>query len=412
MKNKSYKLRKRKTREEKRKNKLLKIRRKKLFIFTHENILLFFKILFFIANSIYFMINIFILYHSPNKEILNFINNNTEFKNIDNYTFNLINNSYEKIGNYLNNKYNIYYNSSNLNIPINKKEEKKTIRIHAVNICSRSEFKRTFLWYLKDTFIVQFDKDNPDYLIYNVFGTSQYNPKYDNVTKIALITENGIPDLSQCDYAIGHAHISYLDRFFTLPFCFLRRLNETKHLNLEQIRNEAINNPRKKFCSAAITNSISGFRKKFIKELNKYKIVDMGGRYHNNVGGPVKDKMEFFKNYKFSIAMENSDGDGYATEKIVDSFFSGTIPIYYGNYVIEEYINPKSFILIRGLEDMKEKIEYIKKIDNDDKLYKSILKEKVINDDRIIEKMLKEQSDFWIHIFNQDIKKVKRNTFS
>jgi len=138
----------------------------------------------------------------------------------------------------------------------------------------------------------------------------------------------------------------------------------------------------------------------------------MGCQYNNNVGGPVKDKIEFFKDYKFSISMENTEGDGYATEKIVDSFISGTIPIYYGSYVIEEYINPKSYIYIRGLEDIKEKIEYIKKIDNDEKLYKSILKEKVIIDDSIIEKMQKEQSDFWIHIFNQDLKKVKRNAYS
>ena len=87
----------------------------------------------------------------------------------------------------------------------------------------------------------------------------------------------------------------------------------------------------------------------------------MGGQYNNNVGGPVKDKIEFFKDYKFSISMENTEGDGYATEKIVDSFISGTIPIYYGSYVIEEYINPKSYTYIRGLEDIKEKIEYIKK---------------------------------------------------
>ena len=142
-----------------------------------------------------------------------------------------------------------------MNIPIYKTEEKKMIRIYAVNLCNREEFERTLLWYLKDTFIVQFDENNPDYLIYNVFGNDENNPKYDNAIKIALYTENRTPDLSQCDYTIGHSHISYLDRYFILPFCFLRRLNETKHLNLEKIRNEAINNPRKKFCSAVISNS-------------------------------------------------------------------------------------------------------------------------------------------------------------
>jgi hypothetical protein len=201
-----------------------------------------------------------------------------------------------------------------------------------------------------------------------------------------------------------------------LPFSFLAALNGAKHLNIEKIRNEVINKPRKKFCAAAISQIspifTDFFRLNFIEELNKYKKVDMGGKYKNNVGGRVKDKIKFFKDYKFSIAMENRKGDGYASEKIIDSFISGTIPIYYGSYMIEEYINPKSFILIRGPEDLKQKIEYIKKIDNDNKLYQSILKEKVIIDDNIIEKMQKEQSDFWIHIFNQDIKKAKRKTFT
>ena len=54
--------------------------------------------------------------------------------------------------------------------------------------------------------------------------------------------------------------------------------------------------------------------------------------------------------------MENTEADGYSSEKILESFLSGKIPIYYGNYMIDEYINPKSFILIRGEKDMMEKI--------------------------------------------------------
>jgi len=391
------------------KNKLLKRQKIKLYI------LLLIKIEFLIANSIYFIINISFLYHSPNKEILKLINNTIIFKNTDKYIFSLLTNSYEKIGNNINNKYNIYNNSSNLTIPY-KVKKKKTIRIHAVNLFSQKGFKNYLLSYLKNKFIVQFDEINPEYIIYNVFGYEENNPKYNNTIKIAIYTENTIPDLFKCDYAIGHAHISYLDRYFILPFCFLEKLIGIKHLNFRRIRNKVIKKPRKKFCAAAINqtspNFTDFFRLNFTEELNKYKKVDLGGKYNNNVGGPIKDKIKFFKDYKFSIAMENTNGDGYSSEKIIDSFISGTIPIYYGSYMIEEYINPKSYILIKGPEDIKEKIEYIKKIDNDNKLYKSILKEKVLIDDNIIKKMQEEQSDFWIHIFNQDIKKAKRKTFS
>ena len=66
-----------------------------------------------------------------------------------------------------------------------------------------------------------------------------------------------------------------------------------------------------------------------------------------------KDKNKFFSSYKFSLAMENSNGDRYISEKLVESFISGTIPIYYGDYLIDEYINPRSFILIKGEKDIR-----------------------------------------------------------
>ena len=100
---------------------------------------------------------------------------------------------------------------------------------------------------------------------------------------------------------------------------------------------------RKKFCGAVISNfkSSDKFRIKFINELNKYKTIDMGGKYMNNVGGKVKNKIKFLSLYKFSIAMENSEGQGYISEKILDSLIAGTIPIYYGGYMIDEFINIK-----------------------------------------------------------------------
>ena len=79
--------------------------------------------------------------------------------------------------------------------------------------------------------------------------------------------------------------------------------------------------------------------------------------------------------------MENSDGDGYISEKIVDSILAGTIPIYFGDYLLDEYINPKSYILIKGEKDIEKKIKYIQKLDQDDNLYKEMLKEKAIIDD-------------------------------
>ena len=126
--------------------------------------------------------------------------------------------------------------------------------------------------------------------------------------------------------------------------------------------------------------------------------------YHHN----VINKMKFLTNYKFSIAMENSEGDGYISEKIIESFLAGTIPIYYGDYMVDEFINPHSYILIRGEKDLKKKIEYIKKIDQDENLYKKILGEKLILDTNINEKIKDQKIKFLINIFDQEINMAKR----
>ena len=234
------------------------------------------------------------------------------------------------------------------------------------------------------------------------------NPKYNKCIKIAVFTENKIPDFNEADYALGQSHIIYLDRYFKFPI-FL--WYDIKNFNI--VRKNVLNNQiRKKFCAAVISNNFStdGFRLKFINELSKYKKVDMGGKYENNIGGQINSKYEFFSSYKFSIAMENSEGDGYISEKIIDSFISGTIPIYYGDYMIDEYINPKSYILIRNEKDIIDKINYIKEIDNNDEIYKNLLKENVIIDENSTNKIEKEEKEFLEHIFEQGkYKSIRRN---
>ena len=256
---------------------------------------------------------------------------------------------------------------------------------------------------------MEYNKNNPDYLIFNIFGRKHFNPKYKNAIKIGVLTENIIPNLNEIDYALGHAHISYMDRYFKYSIFMWYNFSAIK-----KIREEVIKNPvRTKFCAAVITNGRwYHFRSRFLNELNKYKKVDMGGKYRNNIGGLVKDKIKFFSSYKFSLSMENSNGDGYVSEKIFHSFISGTIPIYYGDYLIDEYINPKTYILIKGEKDIGAKIEYIKSIDNDYKKYRSILSENVIVDNNFTKQIDNELKLFLNNIFQQEKSKARRIDFN
>ena len=57
----------------------------------------------------------------------------------------------------------------------------------------------------------------------------------------------------------------------------------------------------------------------------------MGGYDFNNIGGQVKNKIEFLSSYKFSISKENSEGDGYRKNNRI--FYSRNYPyILWGLY--------------------------------------------------------------------------------
>ena len=368
----------------------------------------YFEHLFFL-NVIIFLIN-YLLYLRKINNILLYPKIN--FKNNDNFLLSDCHKTFYEISNELDKKYKIFKNFSNItndlsNFKNQKLEKKKTIVLYFED--NLNQIYQHLIKKLEINYTIILSSDNPDYLIYNVFGCHHLKEKYKNSIKIAIYSENQIPDFNIADYAIGQHHIHYLDRYFKFP-CILNTLRIFKHLDYIRQKNIIINT-KSKFCAAVISNYkyTDNFRANFIKELDKYKKVDMGGKYLNNVG-IVNNKVEFLSSYKFSIAMENTEGDGYASEKIIESFVSGTIPIYYGDYMIEEYINPKSFILIRGEKDMMEKIDYIKKIDNDDKLYIKILKENILIDYNIPEKISNEYYDFFMHIFEQDKMSAKRNS--
>ena len=73
--------------------------------------------------------------------------------------------------------------------------------------------------------------------------------------------------------------------------------------------------------------------------------VDSGGKFLNNVGGPVTDKLSFIKDYKFVISFENSSYPGYTTEKILEPMLVNSIPVYWGNPLVYNDFNYRTYIL-------------------------------------------------------------------
>ena len=83
----------------------------------------------------------------------------------------------------------------------------------------------------------------------------------------------------------------------------------------------------------------------------------------------------FMQDYKFSIAFENSSYPGYTTEKILHAMLANTVPIYWGNPQVAKDFNPNSFINCHDFKDLDSVVDYIKKVDQNDDLYRQYLAE-------------------------------------
>lgn len=60
-----------------------------------------------------------------------------------------------------------------------------------------------------------------------------------------------------------------------------------------------------------------------------------------------EDKIKTMSDFKFAVCFENTSYSGYFTEKIIDCFCAGTIPIYLGAKDIEKFVPKEAFIDMR-----------------------------------------------------------------
>ncbi len=253
---------------------------------------------------------------------------------------------------------------------------------------------------LKEKFELVYS-DTPDFLFCPI--SSEQQIYYRDAVKILFTSENLCPDFNMFDYAIGFERMEYGDRYLRLPVFYLYeescKLMEKKHIIYKE--------PQNKFCNFIYSNeNADTIREDFFQLLsNKYKKVDSGGRYKNNLWDkePVKNKLEFQKSYKFSIAFENSAHRGYITEKIVDAFAAGTIPIYWGAPDIKDFFNEKSFINVRDYNSLEDVIERVREVDADDNEFRKMLAEPAyISEQVMYDTMRSNLREFLFHLCEQE----------
>ncbi len=217
-------------------------------------------------------------------------------------------------------------------------------------------------------------------------------PKGDFI-KIFYNSEHVKPNMKECDWAFATHFEEDINnpRYMRIPL-ILKNDYQLKNLGLppiiKKINLKKIKREKKRFCNFIYSQDVFE-RNKFFETLSKYKHIDSPGRCMTNMP-PIKgknakesrlsynwvlDKLDFLKEYKFTIAFENFSSPGWVTEKLTHPMLVNSIPIYVGHKDVSKEFNTKSFINYNDFRSMKEFIDFIIKVDNDDKLYEKILNE-------------------------------------
>jgi hypothetical protein len=278
----------------------------------------------------------------------------------------------------------------------------KTIKIDFLDFWP--DFKKEnnfFINLLKQHYNVVIS-DRPDYIIYSVYGRNHLH--FDGV-KIFYTGESYKPDYKFCDFSLSFEYEEN-ERNLRLPLYVL--YGDMNWLIAPKPPIEETLKQKTGFCNMVVSNASATKRIEFFEKLSKYKKVDSGGRHLNNIGGPIPNKKEFIKNYKFTLAFENTIYPGYTTEKLVEPMFMHSMPIYWGNPHVNRDFNTKSFLYWDDFGSDEALIERIIELDKDDDKYAEVYNEPYLHNNELNKWMYPDRVlRFFMNIFENPFTRRK-----
>ena len=76
------------------------------------------------------------------------------------------------------------------------------------------------------------------------------------------------------------------------------------------------------------------------------------------MGKEIPSKIDALRDYMFSVSIENvSCDDNYFSEKIIDCFITGTVPIYHGCTNIGEFFDMRGILYFENQEQLDKIID-------------------------------------------------------
>lgn len=204
----------------------------------------------------------------------------------------------------------------------------------------------TSSWYNKSS-IMEWDRSiNLDYIF-----TTDPNVDFNDKKIYMWLIES--PEITTGYYQQVKNNPKKFDKIFTFN---KEILDSTSNSNFVPIGGCWINeNDRKIYKKNKLISIISSgknqttghnFRNSIIEKFSNN--LDLYGRSYK----PIEFKIESLKDYRFQVVVENTKSDYYFTEKIIDCFQTGTIPIYWGCPSINNFFDSDGIINFNTIEDL------------------------------------------------------------
>jgi hypothetical protein len=192
-------------------------------------------------------------------------------------------------------------------------------------------------------------KYDENHLIFTDFSL-QYVDQFNNQKKIAWLLES--PSITKSAYEFIKQNHNKFDKIFTfdkellnisnkfimLPIggCWI---NETDRIIHEKTKNISMIASNKRSTTGHILRH---------EIIDSFKNFDLYGTTN-----PIEKKITGLRDYRFSIVVENCKSDYYFTEKLIDCFVTGTIPIYWGCPSIFYFFNDEGILSFNSLDELE-----------------------------------------------------------
>lgn len=208
-------------------------------------------------------------------------------------------------------------------------------------------------WFKPSYFEWDFINQHSDFVFLtdnNVFDVNL--PQYANIKKYAWLVES--PAVTPKSYSFVKNNSHLFDKIFTHSEYLLQNNNAYLlpiggcHLDENDI---TLDNTKDRLISMMYSNKNFATGHNIRHEIaSKYSnLIDVMG---SGVNGTHVNKIESCRNYAFSVVIENCKEGYYFTEKIVDCFLSGTIPVYWGTDHIGDFFKKEGFLTFNTIDEL------------------------------------------------------------